>query len=132
MIRSLEKLARGAAVLACLAFGVAACGPEYDRTEITGVKGQATLGGNISTQKLEVPEGLVITAHIVVWNDDNEQMSLSVRSSDPSVVEIAGVVNERNYAFIGLKPGTAVIEVVADGDRVLSIPATVSPQPEMP
>lgn len=129
---SLSNLVRGLAIAAALALGGTACGPEYDRTEISAVKGQNTLGGAINTQRLDVPEGLVITAHIVVWNDDNEQMSLGVRSKDPSVVEVAGVVNDRNYAFLGLKPGQTEIELVADGTVVLTIPATVATQPELP
>ena len=43
-----------------------------------------------------------------------------------------GVVNERNYAFVGLKEGTTEIELIADGDLVLTIPATVVKQPELP
>ena len=129
---SLTNLARRAVVLAALALGAMACGPEYDRTEISAVKGHTTLGGAINSQRLDIPEGLVITAHVVVWNDDNEQMSLGVRSKDPSIIEVAGVVNERNYAFVGLKEGTTEIELIADGDLVLTIPATVKKQPELP
>ncbi len=128
---SLANFVRRAVVLASLALGVAACGPEYDRTEITMVK-EAPLGGELNTQRLDVPAGLVITAHVVVWNDDNEQMPLAIRSKDPSIVEVRGVVNDRNYAFIGLKEGTTEIELLADGDLVLTIPATVAAQPALP
>jgi hypothetical protein len=128
----LSNLTRRAVVLAALALGAMACGPEYNRTEITAEKGRNTLGGGVSKQRLDVPEGLVITAHIVAWNDDNEQMPLGVRSKDPSVVEVKGVVNDRNYAFVGLKEGTTEIELIADGDLVLTIPATVTKQPELP
>jgi len=121
-----------AAVLAALAFGAMACGPEYDRTEISATKGHLTLGGTIDTQRLDIPEGLIITAHIAVWNDDNEQMPLGIRSKDPSIVEVKGVVNERNYAFVGHREGTTEIELIADGDLVLTIPATVKKQPELP
>jgi len=129
---SLSYRIRGAIVAAALALGVTACGPEYDRTEISAVRGQDTLGGTINNQRLDVPEGLVITAHIVAWNDDNEQMPLGVRSKDPSIVEVAGVVNDRSYAFLGLKQGRTEIELVADGTVVLTIPATVSAQPSLP
>lgn len=135
MSRSMKNLLRTSVVLASLAplaFAAAACGPEYDRTEISAVKGQGTLGGAVNTQRLEVPHGLVITAHIAVWNDDNEQMPLGVRSKDPNIVEVAGVVNDRNYAFIGLQPGRTEIEFLADGNVVLTIPATVAAQPELP
>jgi len=129
---SLANLGRKAVIVAALAFGAMACGPEYDRTEISAVKGRTTLGGTIDTRRLDVPEGLVITAHIAVWNDDNEQMSLGIRSKDPSIVEVKGVVNERNYAFVGRREGTTEIELIADGDLVLTIPATVVKQPELP
>ena len=129
---SLVNLGRKAVIVAALAFGAMACGPEYDRTEISAVKGHTTLGGAINTQRLDVPEGLVITAHIAVWNDDNEQMPLGIRSKDPSIVVVKGVVNDRNYAFVGLKEGTTQIELIADGDLVLTIPATVVKQPDLP
>ena len=129
---SLSNFARRAVLLAGLALGLMACGPEYDRTEISAVRGHTTLGGALSTQRLDVPEGLVITAHIAVWNDDNEQMPLGIRSKDPSIIEVKGVVNERNYAFVGHKEGTTEIEFIADGDLVLTIPATVTKQPALP
>lgn len=130
-LSNIVRLAMGLAVCG-LGFGLVACGPEYDRTEISAVKGHHTLGGTVNTQRLDIPEGLVITAHVVVWNDDNEQMSLGVRSKDPSIVEVAGVVNARNYAFLGLRQGRTEIEFVADGAVVLTIPATVVAQPALP
>ncbi|MBX3207432.1 MAG: hypothetical protein KF764_20460 [Labilithrix sp.] len=129
---SLKNLVFGAGVLAMLALGVSACGPEYDRTEISAVKGEGTLGGTISTRRLDVPEGLVITAHLAVLNDDDEHMPLVVRSKDPSIIEVAPVVNPRNYAFIGRKQGSTQVEFVADGSVVLTIPANVLAQPELP
>lgn len=132
MSRSMKNVLGTAVVLASLVFGVAACGPEYDRTEISAVKGQGTLGGTVNTQRLELPHGLAITAHIAVWNDDNEQMPLGVRSKDPSIVEVNRAVNDRNYTFIGWQQGRTEIEFLADGNVVLTIPATVTAQPELP
>lgn len=129
---SWKDLVLRASVLAMVALGVSACGPEYDRTEISAVKGDGTLGGTISTRRLDVPEGLVITAHVVVMNDDDEPMPLEIRSKDPSIVEVRPVVNPRNYAFLGLKQGTTEVQFVADGSVVLTIPATVIQQPELP
>jgi len=128
---SLGRLFRRMAVLGGLALSLAACGPEYDRTEITGVR-KTQLGGDVSTQRIEVPEGLVIKAHIVVWNDDNEQMELAVRSKDPSIIEVAGVVNERDYAFLGKRRGRTEIEFVADDTVVLTVEANVTAQPALP
>jgi hypothetical protein len=126
------RFVRRVLVLGAVAFGLVACGPDYDRTEISAVKGQGTLGGNVDTQRLDVPEGLVITAHVVAWNDDNEQMTLAVRSKNPEIAEVAGVVNDRNYAFLGLKSGDTEIEFLADGHVVLTVPAHVTKQPELP
>lgn len=131
MNRVLMNGLRAFAGIATLVFGLAACGPDYDRTEISAVK-ESAFGGTVNTQRLEVPVGLVVTAHVVVWNDDNEQMSLGIRSKDPQTVEIAGVVNPRNYSFIGKKEGQTEIEFLADGNVVLTIVAIVSKQRDMP
>ncbi|HVJ94860.1 MAG TPA: hypothetical protein VM580_33990 [Labilithrix sp.] len=131
MTRTILKRVCRAVVAGSLALGLAACGPEYDRTEITAVTPSA-LGGSMNAHSLEVPEGLILKAHIVVWNDDNVQMPLFVRSRDPAIVEVAGVVNERDYAFIGVRQGTTQIDFVADGSVVLSIPATVTAQSSPP
>jgi hypothetical protein len=120
------------ATIATLVFGLAACGPEYDRTEISAIRQPGTFTGELSTRRFDVPEGLLITAHIAIWNDDNEQMSIDLRSKDPSVVEINQTVNDRNYTFIGKRVGSTEIQFVADGEVVLTIPATVSKQPELP
>ena len=117
-------------VIAMLASSLAGCGPDYDRTEITGVKGGGVLTSDLDTHALVLSQGLVITAHIVVWNDDNVQMSLGVRAKDTTIVKIDPVVNERNYAFIGVGEGSTEIEFLADGNVVLTIPATVKAQPD--
>ncbi len=131
-MNAMRRLMARASVLAMVALGVSACGPEYDRTEISAVKGEGTLGGTISTRRLDVPEGLVITAHIAVMNDDDEHMALEIRAKDPSVIEVRPVVNPHNYAFVGLKQGATEVQFVADGSVVLTIPATVTAQPELP
>lgn len=114
--------------LGALALALSACGPEYDRTEVSGVT-PSKLGGGVSTRSIEVHQGMIVKAHIVVWNDDNEQMSLSVRAADSRIVEVAGVINERDYAFVGLAVGTTEVQFVADEDLVLTVPVTVLPQP---
>jgi hypothetical protein len=111
--------------------GLAACGPDYDHTEISAVKSPA-LGGGLTMQKLDVHEGLIVKAHIVVWNDDKEPMPLDVRAVDPTIVEVAGVVSDRDYAFVGLKAGHTQVEFRADGDVVLTVDADVLPQPDQP
>jgi hypothetical protein len=128
MSRSIGQLLRMATVLSAVALGLVACGPDYDHTDISAVR-KTKLGGDMNIQRLEVPEGLVLKAHIVVWNDDEEAMPLVVRSKDPKIVEVAGVVNDRDYAFLGLQRGRTEIEFVADDTVVLTIEANVVAQP---
>ena len=116
--------------VALLAASLVGCGPDYDRTEISSVKSANVLDNKLDKGGLVLSEGLVITAHVVVWNDDNEQMSLGIRSKNETIVKIDPVVNDRNYAFIGQTAGSTEIEILADGDVVLTIPATVKAQPD--
>lgn len=130
-MRSRSTLARrlvSAVAVAALAFGISACGPEYDHTEISAQR-YSVLGGEVSLRRLEVPEGLIVKARIVVWNDDDEAMPLVVRSSDPNILEVLPVVNDRTYAFVGRAVGTTTIELIADDARVVTIVATVTAQP---
>jgi hypothetical protein len=112
-------------------FGAAGCAPEFDHAEISGVK-QTGLGGGLTMTKLDVPEGLIVKAHIVMWNDDKKAMGLSIRAADPAVIEVASVVNDRDYAFVGLRTGHTQVEFRADDKLVLTVDAEVKPQPDMP
>lgn len=125
MIRTVSSWARCA--LLGLSIALAACGAEYDRTEISAVR--ATLDGEINVQRILVNEGLVTTARVVAWNDDNEKLPLDIRSKRPDIVEVSGVVNEEVFSFLGLQQGQTEIEFVADGRPVLTVLATVLPQP---
>ena len=116
----------GVALFAILA--AAACGPDYERTEVTAMK-PSPLGGSVSSRQISVPEGMIVKAHVVPVNDDGELMQAHVRSRDETVVEVVGIVNDRDYAFIGKSPGTAEVEFQADGETVFVLIAQVTPQP---
>lgn len=126
-----RRIARLAVALAGLVFGGAACGPEYDRTEFTAVVPD-DFGGGIDVTSIRVHEGMILKSHIVAWNDDREPMSLVLRSENPQVLEIANVITAHDYVFIGRKQGDTLVELVADGEVVLRIPAQVVAQPAMP
>lgn len=119
------------ALATSLAIAATACGPDYDRTDIQGVIA-SPLGGRVDRTRIEVPVGMIVKAHIVPWNDDREPMEATIRSRDPGVVEVAQVVSDRDYAFLGLRRGTTQIEIRADGDLVLVIDAIVSDQAPAP
>jgi hypothetical protein len=105
-----------------------ACGPDYERTEISGTK-SSPLGGEVKSNHVAVPEGMIVKAHVVPYNDDNEQMQAHVWSHDPDILEVIAVVNDRDYAFIGKKPGSTTVEFQADGETVFIVTAEVTTQP---
>lgn len=116
-----------AAALAACGLLLGGCADEYERTDITNVR-KSDLGGAISTSRIEVPVGMIVTAHIVPFNDDREMMAAELRSANPDVVEVAHVVSDRDYAFLGMRPGVTEVELRADGKVVLIIQAVVTEQ----
>lgn len=112
------------AVLGLLAGG---CGPSYDRTEFTG-QVAGGLGGEVTRERIVVPSGTLVKVHIVSKNDDNESMSNQIRSKDPSILDAIQVVSDRDYAFLGVRPGKTQVEIKADDQVVLVIDALVTEQ----
>lgn len=121
----------GVAAVAALALCGAGCGSDYDRTVFSGIVSD-DLGGQIGVTGLQVHEGMILKSHIVAWNDDEEPMTLSVRSLDPTIVEVVEVISDRDFAFVGLRAGRTQIQLEADDTLVLTIEARVTPQPELP
>lgn len=115
------------ALAACVATMIA-CGPDYEKMEVTAVK-PSPLGGTASNRMVSVPEGMIVKAHIVPYNDDGEAMQAHVVSRDESVVEVVAIVNDRDYAFIGKRPGRAEVEFQADGETTFVLIAEVTAQP---
>ena len=126
-----EKLS-SLAVFAGCALALAACGTDYDHTDITNVKGSPPLQGPMNYARIDVPVGMVVTAHIVSVDDDRKNMSTGIKSKNPQVLEVASVVSADDYAFFGLAPGTTDVEISADGRVVLIVSAVVSNQPALP
>jgi len=129
--RSRTRAALFAAVLAlALAPALGGCGPDYDRTEINAQPSK--LGGGVTKSRIEVPLGMVVKAHIVSYDDDEKVMKATFRVADPAILEVAGVVTDSDYAFLGLRPGITQVELRADGDLVLIVDAVVTEQPAAP
>jgi hypothetical protein len=125
--RSLAALALAAA----LASAITGCGPEYDHTDISNVK-EGMFGARIDRSRIEVKAGMIATAHIVSYNDDNEVMPMSVRAANPGILDVTGTITDHDFAFIGVKEGTTEVEILADNKVVLIISAEVRPQPAAP
>lgn len=107
------------------------CGPDYERTEITGIV-PSPLGGEINFQHVYVPQGMPLKAHIVSLNDDNKLMDGQIRTSDPTIMDVIQGVGDRDFAFLGMKAGRTQIEIRADGELVLVLDAVVTEQPAAP
>ncbi len=118
------------ALVAVLGTMLAACGPDFDHTDISGQ--QSKIGGAITKSQLTVPVGMIVKAHLAPYNDDHELMTVNVQVRDPDVVEAAPVVSVADFAFIGLRPGHTEIQILADGKVVLIIPTDVTEQGIVP
>jgi hypothetical protein len=133
---SAASLARRLATIALVAgaaSALAGCGPDYDHTDLAiGKAPPKPLDGRVDYARIQVSVGAVVTAHLVSYDDDHKEMATDLRSKDPSVVEVAGVVSPGDYAFLGLRPGSTEIEVRADGHLVVVLKAVVTEQPPLP
>ncbi|CAN5925173.1 hypothetical protein BH11MYX4_BH11MYX4_59950 [soil metagenome] len=117
----------GALALACTLSTLTGCAAEYDHTEI-GKPRQSVLGGRVDRSGIDVPEGMVVTVHIVSYNDDHNIMTMNVRAKDPAILDVSNVISDHDFAFIGLKQGATEVEVLADNRVVLVMSAVVGPQ----
>jgi hypothetical protein len=121
-------------------FGIAAvatmvaCGHDYDHTEITQIIGSYSSADTVSLAHIQVTEGNVVTAHIVLKNDDNEKMPLHILSDNPNTCELEPVVNPDVYAFIGKAAGKTTVQFISDEDneRIITIHVDVIPEPSGP
>ena len=120
-----------AAIVAC-SLALAGCGADYDHTDITNVKGSPPFPGTMNYARVVVPVGMLVTAHIVSYDDDHKTMTTGIRSKNPSVVDVQTVVSPNDYAFFGLAPGSTDVELTADGKVVLIVTAVVTDQPSLP
>lgn len=106
---------------------VTGCGPSYDHTDFTARASK--LGGTVDRTQIVVPEGMIVTAHIVPYNTDNKVLTATFQSKDTSTLVVQNVISDHDFAFVGLKQGITDVELRADGDLVLTITANVTPQP---
>ena len=80
------KLSNALLVIALFALPTTACGPDYERMEISGTKA-SPLGGEVKANHVSVPEGMIVKTHVVPFNDDDEMMQAHVFSADPDILE---------------------------------------------
>ena len=123
---------RVALLASSLLLGLAVCGcsSDFDHVTIDNVK--SPLSGSMNLARIEVPVGTIVTAHIVAYNENHDTMSVDLHTKDSSLLDVANVVSEHDYAFLGVKAGETEIEMRADGKLVLVFRAAVVNQPTPP
>ena len=121
------------AVVAAFAAGSAGCAAEYDHTDISGFRPSLFQSGEaVDRSHITVHAGMIVTAHVVAYNNDHNIMTMSVRAHDPTIVDVSNVISDHDFAFIGMKPGVTDVEIVAGNKVVLIISAVVLGQPALP
>ena len=123
----------GLGVVVAGTFALAACGPDYDHTDLT-VVGNSYQGGEntANLQKITITEGSAMTVHLIVYNDDNEKMQPTFKNSDNTVINFVGGVDVDNYTILALKQGSSELRIIADDETVQRIAVSVVPQPSPP
>jgi len=129
-VNRFSRFLSGLGLVVALA-GLAGCTAQYDHTDI-GQARASVLGGRVDRQGISVPEGMIVTVHIVSYNDDDNIMTMSLRATDPSILDVSNVISDHDFAFIGLRQGVTDVELRADDRVVLVMQAVVGPQPAAP
>ncbi len=114
-----------ASFLSSVALG--GCAPSYSHTDISQVSTNE-LPGTVTVPRIQVTQGGIVTAHIAPFNSDEKPMVGDVVSQDRSILEVQRAYGDKNYAFLGIKPGTTHVEFRADGVTVAIIQAEVTAQ----
>lgn len=115
----------------CLALSLATlvgCTASYDRTDIDQVSTDE-LSSGVSSAKIYVTEGSLVSAHIAPFNSDGHPMVGSVVSDDPAIIEVRVTPKDKVYAFLGVRVGKTRVRFEADGITVQTVEAEVLPQP---
>lgn len=101
-------------------------GRHYETTRITDVIDRS--GGSVSLSRIVVAEGLVISAKLTAYDNEDEMMELEVESEDASILEVLPTAGARSrLAFLGRRQGYTRVNLYADGELVESISAQVMP-----
>jgi hypothetical protein len=114
--------------LAFFAASVGGCTAGYSHTDISQT-GTSELPASVSQIGVKVTHGDVLTAHVAPFNSDEKPMVGDVVSDDQTILNVVRAYGDKNYAFLGVKPGRTVVELKADGLTVARLEAEVLAQP---
>lgn len=97
--------------------------PRYDHTDIEDVVRPS--GGELSDERLYLPVGSVLTARITSYDENDDVMDTDVLVEDSSILEVHPVFGNSSFAFLGVKPGSTKVSLLADGQVVRTYVGTV-------
>jgi hypothetical protein len=122
-----KLLLRSLFLLPLAAAALTGCRSSYSHTDISSVSSN-DLPSQVTAFHIAVTQGSVVTAHIAPFNSDEKPMIGDVQSSDPSTLEVLHAYGDKNYAFMGVKPGNASVMFLSDGVVVATIQSEVTTQ----
>jgi hypothetical protein len=101
----------------------------YGSAVITDVTGDPSARIDFHTG-ISVPEGSVVSANIQLVAVDGDDMTGSLESDDPNILEITqSAGNPNGYVFLGVSEGMTTVLVMANGVQVATVSAVVTPPP---
>ncbi len=83
---------------------------------------------SVSETSIILPQGIAVGALLLASGAEDKETGevlVSIRSSNPSVINISPTVEQNVFVLYGVSPGTAVLTVDVEGQHNETIPATV-------
>jgi hypothetical protein len=118
---------RAAFALAVLVAIAPACSDNsYSSASVTGQLGDSRAVLDFE-RGISIPEGSAASAHIELISHANKTLTgAGIQSLDPSVLAVVATVGDPSgYAFLGVRSGTATVEVLVNGRQVQTVSAIV-------
>ena len=83
----------------------------------------------LTDQEIVIPVGLAGTAEVYDAEDNvDDDSRLRWRSEPPHIVAVYATKTSLEYLFAGNRAGETVLSLSIDGQKVLSVPVTVTPR----
>jgi hypothetical protein len=108
-----------------LAFSTGCANGNYGSAQVTQQLGDPAAVINLRTG-ISIPEGSAASANVQMVAVDGDDLSGNLKSTDPSIMLVAPSSTSANiYVFIGVKTGSTQVQIIANGQQVGTVPATV-------
>jgi hypothetical protein len=116
-MNALERTVSAAAIVLA-AFALSACGPRYDRLDIT-LKSSPPTATTTESNSIEIISGVAVVVHVEPISgsptDYEETDEVSLSSENTGVLEVLHGHTEREFALVGVWPGETDLVVSVNG-----------------